>query len=230
MTFYIGTASLSNVSTNSYLRCDVKQFDDRAKEIEKLKKAPFVFLGDFFTSPLVKGSQPNYLVKKEDNSIHVISTICIQKHQILESAYKYISYEDYDLLNNEKKLRNGDVLLTLDGGTSIGKSALFDKDIPCTVDSHVVIIRPEGIKPQHLVLLLASPVCQLQFNLFESGASGQTSVTEEDLRRFVIPKSLVNNLEQMAENLINELKRIKKERQQLDSDEEIAWKTFNSYA
>jgi hypothetical protein len=79
------------------------------------------------------------------------------------------------------------VLLTVDGGTSIGKPVLFDLSGDWAVDSHVAILRPVGLDAALLVYLLASPLGQLQFQRAESGASGQTSVTETDLRRFRFP-------------------------------------------
>lgn len=229
MNYFTGIASLSEISTNACLRCDVKQFDSNAKLIQSIRNKPYKCLGDFFPTPLVKGAQPNYLVGAEEGSVPVISTICIQKQHIVENEYKYISSEDYSALSDEKKLKQGDVLLTLDGGTSIGKPALYNKTIPCTVDSHVAIIRPCRIKPQHLVILLASPICQLQFRLYESGASGQTSVTEDDLRRFIVPVALLNELEILADNITRELDRIKNERIKLDEDEINAWNVFSKY-
>jgi hypothetical protein len=92
-----------------------------------------------------------------------------------------------------RKLRDGEVVLTTDGGTSIGKAAVFmmpktDEGEPVdygfTVDSHVAILCPFGKSPPLLAYLLGSPMGQLQFQRAESGASGQTAVSEDDVRRF----------------------------------------------
>ncbi|GAG19405.1 unnamed protein product, partial [marine sediment metagenome] len=87
----------------------------------------------------------------------------------------------------QRKPRPGDVLLTMDGGTSIGKPVLFDLEDDFATDSHVAILRPVGLDPKLLVYLLASQLGQLQFQQAESGASGQTAVTEADVRRFRFP-------------------------------------------
>lgn len=123
-------------------------------------------------------------------------------------------------------LKNNDVLLTMDGGTSIGKPVLFELEGEYTVDSHVAILRPQGISPKALVFLLASPIGQLQFQRFESGASGQTAVTEEDLRRFVIPKSSIAKLEDYIDQLAEERTRIESERIKLEKDEAKMWDNF----
>lgn len=107
----------------------------------------------------------------------------------------------------------------MDGGTSIGKSAIFDLDDNFTVDSHVAIIRPVGISEKAMAYLLASPMGQLQFNKAESGASGQTAVTEEDLRRFQFPSALLKNIEDLAEDLDKKRKKINEKKKALEKEE-----------
>lgn len=50
-------------------------------------------------------------------------------------------------------------------------------------------------------VFVASPIGQLQFNRAESGASGQTSVTEEDLRRFRFPTKLLAQIDALAKRI-----------------------------
>ena len=84
---------------------------------------------------------------------------------------------------------------------SIGKAVLFSFEEDMTMDSHIVVLRPEGISPMSLTYLLASPLCQKQFRQAESGASGQTSVTEDDIRRFIVPSSLLEKIDQIASEI-----------------------------
>lgn len=117
---------------------------------------------------------------------------------MIVSDCRYITEEDFDDIPENRRLKRDDVLLTMDGGTSIGKTAVFNFTGNYTIDSHVAILRPHGISAKALAYLLASPLGQLQFKKAESGASGQTSVTEDDLRRFVFPKSLLTNIEELG--------------------------------
>jgi type I restriction enzyme S subunit len=183
-----------------------------------------VYLGEFLPDPLTKGSQPEYL--QEGEGIPVINTLSIQNMSINVSDCRHISEEDFQKLSKNRVLQKNDVLLTMDGGTSIGKPVLFELDGEYTVDSHVAILKPQGISPKALVFLLASPIGQLQFQKFESGASGQTSVTEEDLRRFVIPKSAIARLENYIEELGKERERIESEREKLEKAETNMWINF----
>ncbi|MEM6250875.1 restriction endonuclease subunit S [Shewanella vaxholmensis] len=221
----IGRSSLLEVSMSHSLRCDSKQTEHRFVELDNLlSNKETVFLGEFLPEPLTKGCQPIYL--QEGEGIPVINTLSIQKMSINVDDCRHISEEDFQLLNSNRILQKNDVLLTMDGGTSIGKPVLFDLEGEFTVDSHVAILRPKKISPKALVFLLASPIGQLQFQKFESGASGQTAVTEEDLRRFVIPKSAVTKLEEYVEELSNERKRIEEERAKINKAEDNMWASF----
>ena len=141
-----------------------------------------------------------------------------------------IAREDFDALSNERKLQKGDVLLTVDGGVSIGKPVLFSSTKDFTIDSHVVILRPSGLSPLALVYLLASPLGQMQFRRAESGASGQTTVTEDDVRRFIFPNSILDTVDDVATKIEAERKEIMKQRRALDQKEAALWKRLDKFA
>lgn len=205
-------AKLSDISATHSLRCDAKQFEDRFKEIRQLSNREGVFyLGELLPEPLIKGSQPTYI--DGTDGIPVINTLSIQKLKINTEDCRYITEEDFENLPDIRKLKKGDVLFDLDGDY--------------TVDSHVAILRPVGISPKALVYLLASPAGQLQFNKAESGASGQTAVTEEDLRRFLFKKSLLKKIEQLSDELDSKRINICEKKEKLDREEQDAWNKFS---
>lgn len=219
-------AKLSDISKTHSLRCDAKQFEERFKDIRELSSSEdFFYLGELLPTPLIKGSQPTYI--DGTDGIPVINTLAIQRLKINTEDCRYITEDEYDELPQNRKLKKGDVLLTMDGGTSIGKSVLFELDGEYTVDSHVAILRPVGITPKALVYLLASPAGQLQFNKAESGASGQTAVTEEDLRRFIFKKSLLKKIEKLSEELDVKRIDIDDKKMKLDKEEQEAWNKFS---
>jgi hypothetical protein len=120
--------------------------------------------------------------------------------------------------------------LTVDGGVSIGKPALFDLPDSFTVDSHVVILRPKQLSALSLVYLLASPLGQMQFRRAESGASGQTNVTEDDVRRFIFPRSILKTVDQVAAKIEQERMQIAKQRCELDQKESLLWKQLDKFS
>ncbi len=220
--------NMSDIARTHTLRCDSKQFENRFLDIVNMlsNDDDIFFLGELLPQPLVKGGQPSYI--DGTDGIPVINTLSIQNLTINSNDCRYITEDDFDNIPDIRRLKKGDVLLTMDGGTSIGKSAVFDLDTDYTVDSHVAVLRPIGISPKAFSYLLASPIGQLQFKKFESGASGQTSVTEEDLRRFVFPKNLLSNIEFLADRLDTTRKEIAIRKKQLEIEENLAWQKFLS--
>lgn len=219
------SANLLNISESHSLRCDSRQFETRFLMLDELlNSTEIIYLNEFLPNPLVKGTQHIYM--DDGEGIPVVNTLSIQKMTINIKDCRHISEESFDKLTNQRRLKVGDVLVTMDGGTSIGKPVLFDLDGEYTVDSHVAILRPVGISPKALVYLLASPLGQLQFQKYESGASGQTAVTEEDLRRFRIPLAALTKLEKEVEEVDKKRMLIESQRESLDKAEKSLWESF----
>jgi hypothetical protein len=222
------TSSLEIIGTNYALRCDAKYADAVAIDIEKRVRGSGCFeLCEFLPDSFVKGIQPTYLDQLTEDSIPVINTLSIQNLAINVEHCRHITPEDFELVNEDKRLRIGDVLLTVDGGVSIGKPVLFNLEGDFTVDSHVTILRPQGLTPLGLVYLLASPLGQKQFQRAESGASGQTTVTEDDIRRFIFPRSILADIDKIAAKLERERERIREKRMELNAQETKLWEQLN---
>jgi hypothetical protein len=194
---------------------------------EYISSVDHFYLGDYLPDAFIKGSQPKYLETLEPNGVPVISTLAIQQMSIRIDQCRFIAQEDFEIMDDDRKPKHKDVLLTVDGGTSIGKPVLFDLDDDYAIDSHVAILRPVGLDPRMLVYLLASPLGQLQFQRAESGASGQSGVTEEDIRRFRFPsmsdeavESIVTSIERSREELADLAAQLKEKEYQV-------WKEFN---
>lgn len=218
-------SSLADVARSHSLRCDAKQGEERFRRFDTwIESVDHFVLGDMLPNPIVKGAQPEYADVSEDG-ILVITTLAIQDLAINVSACRPALRTDFGE-DDIRKPNVGDVLLTVDGGTSIGKPALFEMEGDWAVDSHVAILRPRGLDAKLLVYLLASPLGQLQFQRAESGASGQTSVTEEDIRRFRFPRLSASD-ERAALELVSAARaraaRLKEEAMHIEED---GWEEF----
>jgi type I restriction enzyme S subunit len=222
-------ASLSLVAKSHTLRCDARQAERRFAEFSAfISSVEHFHLRDFLPKPLTKGVQPRYIESLEPEGVPVISTIAIQLLTIRTELCRYITQEEYDAIGEERKPRKGDVLLTMDGGTSIGKPVLFDLEGDFAIDSHVAILRPVGLDPRYLVYLLASPFGQVQFQQAESGASGQTAVTEEDLRRFRFPVLPSTQIDSLVQQIEEELRQVGQQARALSEKQQHVWEYFGT--
>lgn len=217
-------SSLRLIATNYAVRCDAKYADHKVRTtLGAIRDGGFKRLGHFLPSPFIKGVQHSYLDNPADDSVPVVNTLSIQNLDIRESDCRHISRDDFDQVSDDRRLKKGDVLVTVDGGVSIGKPCVWKGDGDATVDSHVVVLRPDGLSPLSLVYLLASPLGQMQFRRAESGASGQTTVTEDDIRRFIFPENLLAHIEETAKALEARRADIALERQRLNDEEAKLW-------
>jgi len=220
----IAKMSMSLISACPTFRCDPRYFfDGSVRSEKKIRSADFFELGDFLPEPMIKGIQPDYLDTPAEDSVPVINTLSIQRLTISEAACRHMPRDDFDEVDEVRRLRKGDALLTMDGGVSIGKPALFDLEGDFMTDTHVCILRPVGMEARSMVYLLASPLGQSQFRRAESGASGQTAVTEEDIRRFIFPSALLTGLDAVVAEIDAELGAIAAERNLLAERETAAW-------
>ncbi len=221
------TASLALVATSHSLRCDAKNANPEfLAALRSVQAAGAFSIGDFLPRPFVKGKQPSYLDFPTEDSVPVVNTASVRGLSIHVEDCRHIDMGAYDALDDARQLRPGDVVLTVDGGVSIGKVARVDMEGPATVDSHVVILRPVGLAPLALVYLLASPLGQLQFRAAETGSSGQTGVTEDDVRRFVFPRGVLDGIDLAVQRMEQARTNIEARRAALDQEEEQLWEAL----
>ena len=214
-------SSLELIGNHHTLRCDAKLADQRFRDWnDRVRQEPFRELGEFLPDPFVKGVQLKYLDERTNDSIPVVNTLSIQSLALNLNACRHVKRPIFHGIHDSKKLKLGDVLLTMDGGVSIGKPYLFSIDEDMTVDTHIVVLRPDGISPLSLTYLLASPVCQKQFRQAESGASGQTAVTEDDVRRFIVPSRVLERVDDIAREIHHMRQQIREKRRDLDKQEQ----------
>ncbi|BBK39855.1 hypothetical protein STAQ_49330 [Allostella sp. ATCC 35155] len=230
--------SLSAVARSPTFRIDAKQAAPSSVQLDAiLDRVPTFYLNEFLPEPFVKGRQPIYLDDTQDEGAMVINTGAVRPLGITFGLCRRISSSDFEGLAPARKLRDGDVLLTTDGGTSIGKVAVFKTPsgedgtlMECgfTVDSHVAVLRPCGISPVLLAYLLCSPMGQIQFQRAESGASGQTAVSEEDVRRFRFPRVPEAAFEQARESFTAALEEARRLEAEAYKKRQDGWGAFEA--
>ena len=125
----IHTASLSLVADSYSLRCDAKQADSHLLDLlARVTNQDYFYLNELLPIPLLKGIQPNYLDQPTTDSVPVVNTLSIQGLSLNTTVCRHITREDFEVLCDQRRINKNDVLLTVDGGVSIGKPCLFNLD------------------------------------------------------------------------------------------------------
>jgi len=221
------TATLRSVGQSHTLRADARQWEHRFVEYDNwIQSVHHFYLGDVLPERFRKGILPDYLHNPDEPGVPVINTLSIQALRINVADCRLITNEAFEAISIEQRPRADDVLLTTDGGVSIGKPVLFSFEGEFAHDSHVAILRPSGISPAALLYLLASPFGQVQFQRAESGASGQTAVTEDDIRRFRFPLLAADELAVLVNEVNGTLAEVDAEIRIIEGRRSHAWSSF----
>lgn len=130
------------------------------------------------------GFQPPYI---EGGSVGIVS-----QRQFRNAGLDLDSLEnftDMDFLKENPKFRiqRSDVLTyCVSAGEYLGRTFLFNSDIPCVAASFVTILRTKSVVPGYLALFLNSPPGLIQSNMFKRGTS-PFYLYPRDLKQVLVP-------------------------------------------
>lgn len=125
---------------------------------------------------LSRGVTPRYT---DDNSqLMVLNQKCIRYGRvILEQARRTMA----DKVPPLKLLKTHDVLVNSTGVGTLGRVARWTADFPCTVDSHVTIVRFDATKVDPVCAGFAMLAAQSEIERLGEGSTGQTELSRTKL-------------------------------------------------
>lgn len=91
--------------------------------------------------------------------------------------------------NENKHLVKSDVLINTTGVGTLGRLALFDKEMPCMTDGHITCLRINAeskVLPDYLIYYLRSILAQTQIEKYTVGSTGQTELNDSDLKNLLV--------------------------------------------
>lgn len=210
----------SDIVSDETYRFDYKYWNAEIRSRIKAVYSKYkTTIKDINTITTTRGKSPvaeNYVDEKEGYAVVIKSGSNISKQGkvIIEDA-DWIEKSIYDEFVEQAKLsgenRNliekGDILLSSTGDGTLGKSAVFDLDIPAIADGHITIIRPNKqiIDPFYLCDYLRSGFGATQIDRLYTGSTGMIELTPDQVDSIVIDlrkdKKEQNNLSKKVRDL-----------------------------
>lgn len=191
----------SDITSDKTFRFDYKYWNtDTRTRIEHILSKYKKTIYDLNLITTSRGKSPaaeNYVdeddgyavVIKSGSNISKQGTIIITGADWIEkSIYDEFLEQSIRLEENLNLIKKGDVLLSSTGDGTLGKSCVYDLDIPAIADGHVTIIRVnnEEIDPYYLSDYLRSGLGSEQINRLFTGSTGMIELTPDQVNSIVV--------------------------------------------
>lgn len=191
----------NEIVNDSTCRFDFKYWNtdtrNRINDIYQIHKTNISKINKVTTT---RGKSPpadNYVDENEGYAVVIKSGSNISKQgKIIFQGADWIEKSIYDEFIeqasntgvNRNIIKKGDVLLSSTGDGTLGKSAVFDSDIPAIADGHVTIIRVDNseIDPHYLCDYLRSGFGAVQVDRLYTGSTGMIELTPDQVDSIVI--------------------------------------------
>lgn len=185
---------LSACVTTPNVRIDARfhRGDVRAS-LESIEEESSIELRRLMKMDLLKGKQPVFLDDDANEGGAVVATSSIQGGQVQEDLLKLTAEDAVDGAGAHQ-VRDGDLLLAMDGEGSIGKASVYRRTEPAITDSHVAVIRlVDPLNADAIACFLNSSPGQAQIEVSISGSTGQTQLQKADVHRLRVPTEILDN-------------------------------------
>ena len=179
-------------------------------------------IGDISTY-IKRGITPKYVV---ENGYAVVNQKCIRDGKV---TYEFIKYTDsHKKYNEEKKVKQGDILINSTGTGTLGRVAYVDKDAFYTyVDSHVTILRCENYNSKFLYYWLSS--LEKYIESLGKGSTNQIELNKDAIEEIEIPKLDFEQQNIVVENLSTYDDLIENNERQIKLLEEAAQRLYKEW-
>lgn len=191
----------SDIATDTTYRFDYKYWDTETRNLIntiKTKNGETISkLNEITTSRGKSPSASNYVDEDDGYAIVIKSGSNISKQgKIITKGADWIEKSVYDEFvekseetgENINLVTKGDILLSSTGDGTLGKSCVFDLDIPAIADGHVSIIRvnKKTIDPYYLSDYLRAGFGAIQVNRLFTGSTGMIELTPDQVDSIVV--------------------------------------------
>ncbi len=158
-------------------------------------------LGKYLLIPVKRGKTPKYT---NASDVKIIKSGQIRG--LREYDFSKIYYSAEDKLENERLLKNGDLLINSTGVGTAGRVNIFELSGKYVVDTHVSICRLDSKKllPEYVLYYL---YCNIGFKTIENmadGQSGQIELNPDTIENIKMPIPPIN----IQQKIVDEIEKI----------------------
>jgi type I restriction enzyme S subunit len=200
-------------------RSGILRFSTRYHNIPTKKLMDF--LDDIKTLPVndivesyEKGIQPKY---NPDGEIPVVKIANLKNGYIDFSETENITQEDFNKLDDKKKLNEKDIIICATGKISLGKIDFYDYENKAitTVDNYILRLN-EKYNPLFFAYFFRSILGYFQIERDFTGATNQIHLYWEQISNFQIPDISLKDQQKIVDEIKAELDRQKEMKQKID--------------
>lgn len=135
-----------------------------------------------------RGRSPKYVERSE---LPVINQRCVRWHGVDETYVKFVDPATWYQWDEDRYVRQNDILWNSTGTGTIGRAALFSR-LPsferAVVDSHVTVVRTSAaIEAAYLFGYIQSPFVQHKIEDMQSGSTNQVELNRSEILSTVVP-------------------------------------------
>ncbi|MCC3280722.1 N-6 DNA methylase [Arthrobacter sp. zg-Y40] len=190
------TISSHEIMNDPRKRLDVKYWDTAVqKRVNLIAAQGGKSIAELNLIETLRGKSPSAALYVDANDGHAMvlkaGSSVSSTGAILENG-DWVEKAVYDELPDTCKVKKFDVLLSSTGDGTLGKSAVYDFDIPAIADGHITIIRVDDslVDPYFLSDYLRKGFGRVQSNRLFAGSTGLIELTPEDVESIVVPTYL----------------------------------------
>jgi type I restriction enzyme, S subunit len=164
-----------------------------------------------------RGKSPKYT---EASDLPVINQKCIRWNGIEIQHLKFIHPDQWSQWNEERFIKEGDILWNSTGTGTIGRAAIY-KHLPefqrIVADSHVTIVRAAHCSSDFLHYWIMSSFIQSRIDDMQSGSTNQVELSRVEVLKTLVPLPPINEQKRIVEKIESLRERSRAARKSIES-------------
>lgn len=205
----------SEFSRSGILRFSTRFHNTATKKLMDFLNSVKILKVSDITESYEKGIQPKYNL---DGEIPVVKIANLKNGYIDFSETENITQEDFNKLDNKKKLRKKDIIICATGKVSLGKIDFYnyENEAITSVDNYILRLN-EKCNPLFFTYFFRSILGYFQIERDFTGATNQIHLYWEQISNFQIPDISLKHQQKIVDEIKAELDKQEEMKQKIET-------------